>query len=447
MMWKVSSRSTLLMHFNDIKSMESLSEFLLQFHESLLRVLSHCCLRLEDDLVANVLNCKKRFESSIGQNAPFMNRLENSIIKETCRKYAKILTWLNWNIMVRQNNNLVEFVAIKSTVVRNEFSEINDKMHFQEMKSEVKKLSNNSLSQRVYFLEKAKEGCSNEATNTDSMKPSKGLNDETFSNLVLIDGVHGVEQSTEEATAAALDQNMMTKLLSIQETVTKKLDEALFPLDDIDPVQGMEWLSNQRQRRVKDASTSPSKDDLFEEPQRNPTAKRNLFVDGAVGIWRKCISAHYEESGQSFTLKADTPVQNVQRKRQPRQETKQYGYRSKDQGGGIHELRRKWVAFVRRHRHNWKPTSKSVLCCVHFEPTCYEKRLDIAGIPSELQLKKNRLLKDSVPTIDAVERQIPKGPTARQRRQIKRHALSSSTTVDFEELTEVDLESEMPPNQ
>ncbi|XP_065067739.1 uncharacterized protein LOC135693246 isoform X2 [Rhopilema esculentum] len=124
---------------------------------------------------------------------------------------------------------------------------------------------------------------------------------------------------------------MMTKLLSIQETVTKKLDEALFPLDDIDPVQGMEWLSNQRQRRVKDASTSPSKDDLFEEPQRNPTAKRNLFVDGAVGIWRKC--AHYEESGQSFTLKADTPVQNVQRKRQPRQETKQYGYRSKDQGG------------------------------------------------------------------------------------------------------------------
>ncbi|XP_065066424.1 THAP domain-containing protein 2-like [Rhopilema esculentum] len=108
------------------------------------------------------------------------------------------------------------------------------------------------------------------------------------------------------------------------------------------------------------------------------------------------------------------------------------------------ELRRKWVAFVRRHRHNWKPTSTSVLCSVHFEPTCYERRLDIAGIPSELQLKKNRLLKDSVPTIDAVERQIPKGPTARQRRQIKRHALSSSTTVDFEELTEVDLESEMP---
>ena len=30
--------------------------------------------------------------------------------------------------MVRQNNNLVECVAIKSTVVRNEFSEIGDKV-------------------------------------------------------------------------------------------------------------------------------------------------------------------------------------------------------------------------------------------------------------------------------------------------------------------------------
>ena len=36
-MWRVSSRSTLLMHLNDIKSMESLSKFLLQFHEGLLQ--------------------------------------------------------------------------------------------------------------------------------------------------------------------------------------------------------------------------------------------------------------------------------------------------------------------------------------------------------------------------------------------------------------------------
>eukprot|EP00795_Rhopilema_esculentum_P015524 gene15524-6787_t len=88
---------------------------------------------------------------------------------------------------------------------------------------------------------------------------------------------------------------------------------------------------------------------------------------------------------------------------------------------------------------------KTTVCKIIREPTCYERRLDITGIPSELQLKKNRLLKDSVPTIDAVERQIPKGPTARQRRQIKRQALSSLTTVDFEEPTEVDLGSEMPP--
>lgn len=82
------------------------------------------------------------------------------------------------------------------------------------------------------------------------------------------------------------------------------------------------------------------------------------------------------------------------------------------------EIRRKWVAFVRRHRRKWKPSSTSVLCSMHFEPTCYERRLDIAGIPSELQLKKNRLLRDSVPTIDAVERQTPKVSTARQRRQV-----------------------------
>ena len=52
----------------------------------------------------------------------------------------------------------------------------------------------------------------------------------------------------------------------------------------------MEWQSNQRKGRVTDASTSPSKDDLLEESQRIPTAKRNLFADGAVGIWAKCIS-------------------------------------------------------------------------------------------------------------------------------------------------------------
>eukprot|EP00795_Rhopilema_esculentum_P013946 gene13946-4904_t len=450
MMWRVSSRSTLLMHLNDIKSMESLSEFLLQFHEGLLqgsvkqglqsarlcgmtvstndvetqrirgRILSleykkdenfpnnvpeirnfmetaknycgfltawailhgerwmaieeDCCeklsqliekliqkrqqrwcdmlatilftrhmyfksLGLEDDLVANVLNCKKRFESSIGQNAPFMNRLENSIINKICRKDAKILTWLNWSVMVRQNNNLVECVAIKSTVVRNEFSEIGDK----EMKSEVEKLSKNSFSQKVCFLDESKEGSSKEASDTDDMKPSKGL--------------HGGEKPTEEATATALDQNMVTKLRSIQETVIKRLDEPLCPLDGIDPVQdiltprskriyetytprrkeafekGMEWQSNQRKGRVTDASTSPSKYDFLEESQRIPTAKRNLFADGAVGIWAKCISAHHEESDQSCTLKADTPVQNVQRERRPRRETKQYGYGSKDQGG------------------------------------------------------------------------------------------------------------------
>ena len=57
------------------------------------------------------------------------------------------------------------------------------------------------------------------------------------------------------------------------------------------------------------------------------------------------------------------------------------------------EICRKWVAFVRRHRHNWKPSSTSVLCSVHFEPTCYERRLDITGIPNELQLKKTGCLK------------------------------------------------------
>ncbi|XP_065053748.1 uncharacterized protein LOC135682687 isoform X2 [Rhopilema esculentum] len=300
-----------------------------------------------------------------------MNRLENSIINKICRKDAKILTWLNWSVMVRQNNNLVECVAIKSTVVRNEFSEIGDK----EMKSEVEKLSKNSFSQKVCFLDESKEGSSKEASDTDDMKPSKAhkVPLATFSKKImewLHYGLHGGEKPTEEATATALDQNMVTKLRSIQETVIKRLDEPLCPLDGIDPVQdiltprskriyetytprrkeafekGMEWQSNQRKGRVTDASTSPSKYDFLEESQRIPTAKRNLFADGAVGIWAKC--AHHEESDQSCTLKADTPVQNVQRERRPRRETKQYGYGSKDQGGGRRNRRERQFCIYKK---------------------------------------------------------------------------------------------------
>ena len=47
-------------------------------------------------------------------------------------------------------------------------------MHFQEMKSEVEKLSKNSFSRKVCFLDESKEGSSKEASDTDNMKPSKG---------------------------------------------------------------------------------------------------------------------------------------------------------------------------------------------------------------------------------------------------------------------------------
>lgn len=59
---------------------------------------------------------------------------------------------------------------------------------------------------------------------------------------------------------------------------------------------------------------------------------------------------------------------------------------------------RKWVQFLRRHRHQWKPSQSSRLCSEHFEVSCFDKNPEIARSLGMLARLKN----DAVPTIDAV---------------------------------------------
>ena len=81
--------------------------------------------------------------------------------------------------------------------------------------------------------------------------------------------------------------------------------------------------------------------------------------------------------------------------------------------------RRRWTAFVRRHRHDFVPTKWSNLCSAHFEEECFDVNRQIAreaGI-------KIRLKKDAVPTIDiggleAKEPQLSPPLTPRERRHV-----------------------------
>lgn len=82
------------------------------------------------------------------------------------------------------------------------------------------------------------------------------------------------------------------------------------------------------------------------------------------------------------------------------------------------EARRvKWERFVRKHRSNFKATKTSVLCSVHFEPTCFSRRLDINV--DEGDRKKRRLNIDAVPTIDVAQCTPPQEQSDRERRQEK----------------------------
>ena len=80
-------------------------------------------------------------------------------------------------------------------------------------------------------------------------------------------------------------------------------------------------------------------------------------------------------------------------------------------------MRAKWERFVRKHRANFKATKWSVLCSVHFEPTCFTRRLDINVDQGDR--KKRRLYKDAVPTIDVAERTPPQEQSERERRLVK----------------------------
>ena len=75
-----------------------------------------------------------------------------------------------------------------------------------------------------------------------------------------------------------------------------------------------------------------------------------------------------------------------------------------------------WVRFVRRHRPEFKPSTYSSLCSVHFEDSCYSVPRDAA-----LQFGVRAKLKDdAVPSIDAAN-ETTKTDTAtpvRERRQV-----------------------------
>ena len=63
---------------------------------------------------------------------------------------------------------------------------------------------------------------------------------------------------------------------------------------------------------------------------------------------------------------------------------------------------KQWIAFVRRKRAGWEgPTRFSCLCSAHFTPDCYPMKYRILKSAGTGVTKKD-LIKDSVPTIDAV---------------------------------------------
>ena len=41
------------------------------------------------------------------------------------------------------------------------------------------------------------------------------------------------------------------------------------------------------------------------------------------------------------------------------------------------ELRKKWLKFVHTHRPNFEPKERSCLCSSHFEPSCFERKIDL----------------------------------------------------------------------
>lgn len=84
-------------------------------------------------------------------------------------------------------------------------------------------------------------------------------------------------------------------------------------------------------------------------------------------------------------------------------------------------LRKSWIQFVQRHRHDWQPSSYSCLCSAHFEASCFHNRIDI-NLEGTSTTRTKRLLDRSlaVPTVDTVSSERTSDAiSSRERRQVR----------------------------
>ena len=97
-------------------------------------------------------------------------------------------------------------------------------------------------------------------------------------------------------------------------------------------------------------------------------------------------------------------------------------------GTSVHEfpkkdssLRKSWIQFVQRHRHDWQPSSHSCLCSAHFEALCFHQRVDI-NLEETSTTRTKQLLDRSlaIPTIDTVSSERTSDAiSSRERRQVR----------------------------
>ena len=67
------------------------------------------------------------------------------------------------------------------------------------------------------------------------------------------------------------------------------------------------------------------------------------------------------------------------------------------------DLRKQWIAQVKRTRDKWTgPTKHSVLCSIHFTDDCFDKSMERYGLKQKPLLKRN-----AVPTIFKRPRDVP----------------------------------------
>ena len=85
-------------------------------------------------------------------------------------------------------------------------------------------------------------------------------------------------------------------------------------------------------------------------------------------------------------------------------------------------LRKKWTCFVQEHRANFVAKPLSALCSAHFEPSCFERNVNIHlgdSVPSKSL--KRFLKKGSIPTVDCAVSTEPPKQTARDKRMARQH--------------------------